>query len=142
MHIAKRAPYMTSDGSGERCALGDGGDNSGPAGGDGAERRDSLLPADPETGVTAYEPFRVYLGGFIDLMARHGQPLTLLMIAPDSSETLRLLGTKGARMIGAAIARCLRQETRLYDVIGRGRSVGPHGAPVFLLARPMMTEAL
>ncbi len=133
---------MTSDGSGEWIPLPDEGENRLPDCGAPLERLDSLLPADAECGVATNEAFRVYLGGFIDLMARHGQPLTLLTIAPDASDSLRLLGAQGARLIGAAIARCLRQETRIYDVIGRGSTAGPYGAPAFLLVLPMMTEAL
>ena len=131
---------MTSDENREWSPLSDDGDSWHPGTSAVSERIDSLLPADPETGVVVYDAFRIYLGGFIDLMGRHEQPLTLLTIAPDPSNTLRVLGSIGARLIASAIARCLRQETRIYDVIGRGRTTGPYGAPAFHVALPMMTE--
>src|SRR5437016_5353018 len=105
-------------------------------------RLDSLLPRDAETGVATYEALRTYLGASMDLMARHGQPLTLLVIAPDASETLLSLGDGGARLIRAAIARYLRQETRIHDVVGRGPGDGAHGVPSFLLVLPLIAEPL
>jgi diguanylate cyclase (GGDEF)-like protein len=78
----------------------------------------------------------------MDLMTRHAQPLTLLTIAADPGEALRRLGPNGAQLIGAAIARCLRQETRLHDVVGRSAANGPDGAPEFLLVLPLMTESV
>src|SRR4051794_34351937 len=100
-YIATEAPTMTSDGSGEWFPLPDQ-EDSRPSGDDAwQDRIDSLLPADPDTGVVTSEAFRVYLGGSIDLMARHGQPLTLLAIAPDPGDRLRNLGAEEARLIGA-----------------------------------------
>jgi GGDEF domain-containing protein len=51
------------------------------------------------------------------------------------------LGRKGGQLISSAIARCLRQETRVHDVIGRARIEGVPGVPSFLLVLPLMTEA-
>lgn len=133
---------MTSDGGGEWIPWPEQGENRLPACTAPPQRVDALLNADPETGVATSEAFHVYLGGFIDLMARHGQPLTLLAIAPDPSSALSNLGENGASLIDAAIARCLRQETRIYDVVGRGSTSGLGGPPPFLLVLPMMTEAL
>ena len=107
---------------------------------DPPERLDSLMPADAVSGATSHQAFRVCLGAFIDLVARHGQPLTLLAIAPDPSDALRFLGEKGARLIGNAIARWLRQETRIHDVIGRSAAAGPNDAFVYLMICPLMTE--
>ena len=133
---------MTSEGSGEWFPLPDE-DTILPATSENlSERLDSLLPDDPATGVATYAAFRVYLGGFMDLMARHGQPLSLLAIAADPSETLRRLGPNGALLIASAIARCLRQETRIYDVVGRGQAEDAYGANAFLVALPMTSETL
>ena len=133
---------MTSEGSGEWFPLPDEDVNRSAISENMSERLDSLLPDDPATGVTTYEAFRVYLGGFMDLMARHGQPLSLLAIAADPSETLRRLGANGALLIASAIARCLRQETRLYDVVGRGETDEAQGSYAFLVALPMTSETL
>lgn len=105
------------------------------------ERLDSLLPVDSETGAADFESLRTYLGAFMDMMARHAQPLTLMMIAPDPNETTKVLGHQGTALIRAAIARCLRQETRIHDVVGRAPSDGEHDAPAFLLVLPLMAEA-
>ncbi len=106
----------------------------------GPQRLDSLLPADSETAVVTFDATRTYLAAMIDLMSRHGQPLSLLTIAADSSDTLRRLGASGVRLIGVAIARWLRQETRAHDVIGRARIKGVHGVPCFIIVIPLMTE--
>jgi GGDEF domain-containing protein len=103
-------------------------------------RLDSLLPSDGETGAVSYSAFRVALGALMDLMGRHGLPLTILTIAADPSDTLQFLGESGARLIGSAIARWLRQETRIHDVVGSAGSEGACRTPTFLLACPLMTE--
>jgi two-component system cell cycle response regulator len=105
-------------------------------------RLDSLLPSDGDTGAVSHNAFRVALGALIDLMGRHAQPLTLLAIAADSSDTLRFLGESGVTLIGSAIARCLRQETRVHDIVGRADSKGACGSPEFLMVCPLMTEPL
>jgi len=105
------------------------------------ERLDSLLPSDSDTGVAQFAAFRTYLGAYMDLMSRHGQPLTLLMIAADPSDTLRFLGAPGAKLIGGAISRWLRQETRVHDVLGRSPTDGPYGTPRFLMLCTLMPES-
>lgn len=103
-------------------------------------RLDSLLPLDPEYGVVTPDAVRAYLGAIMDLMARHGQPLTILTVSADPNDTLALLGAAGTRLIGSAIARCLRQETRIHDVIGRTDGVSV--IPTFLIVLPLMTETI
>jgi GGDEF domain-containing protein len=107
-----------------------------------SERLDSLFPVDAETSVATYDALRTCLSAFMDLMARQGQPLTLLAIAADPSDSLKRLGNNGALLIGMAIARCLRQETRIHDVVGRAQIAGGSGVPAFLIVLPLMTEAL
>jgi len=133
---------MTMDGCGEWFPLPEGQEELSSAGLGPPERLDSLLPTDTETGAATYNALKTYLGAFMDLMARHAQPLTLLTIAADPAEALRRLGPNGSRLIGAAIARCLKQETRLHDVIGRSPRNGPDGAPTFLVVLPLMTESI
>ena len=133
---------MTSDGSGEWFSLPDGGIGESQVAGTPPERLDSLMPSDGETGVVRADAFRVCLGAFIDLMERHGQPLTLLTVAADPSDTLSFLGKKGTRLIGGAIARWLRQETRVHDVIGMSAREDASGPPVFVMICPLMTESV
>jgi GGDEF domain-containing protein len=133
---------MTIDGSGEWFPMPDEEHSSPQAGAGSPDRLDSILPTDTETGVATYEALRTYLGALIDLMARHGQPLTLLTISADPNDALRILGARGAQLISGAIARCLRQETRVHDVIGRARTECVPGVPSFLVVLPLMKEAL
>lgn len=105
------------------------------------ERLDSLLPADAETGVATFDAVRCYLGASMEMMARHGQPLTLLVIAPDPSDTLRRLGVQGGKLIGAAVARALRQESRVHDVVGLAPAESGDQVPSFLIIVPFLTEA-
>ena len=134
---------MTNDGSGEWFPMPEESRGAAASGSAGSlrERVDSLLPADSETGVAEFEAIRTYLGAFMDLMIRHGQPLALMMLAPDPNETTHILGSEGAALIRAAVARCLLQETRVHDAIGCAASDGVNGTPAFLLVLPLMTES-
>ncbi len=104
-----------------------------------SQRLDMLLPADKGTGAVSEEAFLTYLRAIIEMTSRHGQTLTLLAIAPDDLHLLEFLGEEGARLIGRAIVRCVRQETRDYDVVG---CVETTAFPLsFLVICPLVTES-
>jgi GGDEF domain-containing protein len=103
-------------------------------------RIDMLMPADAETCVADAHSVRVYLTAMMELSNRVQKPLSLLTITIDPSPTAELFFAEDAGLVGRAIARCLRQETRAYDVIGRveGETGSPY--PVFVLVCPLMSE--
>lgn len=103
-------------------------------------RLDSLLPIDPETGAVATHAFYTYLRATMDLTGRHGQPLALLCIALDDTPLMRFLGPEGLGLIGRAIVRCIRQETRIHDVVGRIEDSPDSHCPAFLVVCPLMDE--
>ena len=104
------------------------------------QRLDSLLPTEPETGAVEEAAFRAYLGAMMEMASRQGQKLSLLHVAADDSSVLRFLGEEGGRLIGKAMARCLRQETRIHDVIGCPSAEHAHPEPGFLIAMLLMNE--
>lgn len=108
-------------------------------------RLDALLPQDSETGVTTPVALRSYLNAMMEMAARDAQPLAVLAIAVDTAaetnSVLRRFGVEGARLIGQAIARCLRQETRLHDVVGRADEIGTYELPTFVVVCPLRDEA-
>lgn len=124
-------------GWGEALPVAPSGTGAGPL---ALQRLDLLLPTDPRLGVVTFEACRSYLGAMMELTARHGQPLSLLCITADPGAVLNFLGVEGADLIGRAIARYLRQETRLHDVIGLSNEIGGSGIPVYLVICPLMTE--
>ncbi len=114
---------------------------TGDAAVDGLSKRlDYLLPIDAETGVTTHEAVCVYMDAMIEMVSRHGQPLALLSIAVDASPVLRFLGMEGAALIGRAVARCLRQETRTHDVVGHADPDMAPDAFTFLVTCPLLSE--
>ena len=104
------------------------------------KRLDYLLPIDAETGVTTHQAVCVYMDAMIEMVSRHGQPLALLSIAVDASPILRFLGPEGAALIGRAVARCLRQETRTHDVVGHADPDMAPDAFTFLVTCPLLSE--
>lgn len=112
---------------------------------DTVRRLDALLPSDPQTGAVAPSAFLSYLHAMMAMADRYRQPLSLLAVHVNTEEEtrslLRRFGTEGASLIGKAVARCLRQETRAYDVVGRASELYPSEAPTFLVACPMREEA-
>lgn len=105
------------------------------------DRLDLLLPADPETGVVTFAAFRTYLGAMMQMVYRAAQPLSLICLAVDETPSLREFGAEGASLIGRAVARCIRQETRGYDVAGRTEETDAYGLPAFLVVCPLLQEA-
>lgn len=104
------------------------------------ERLDMLLPNDPATGAVTFAALRAYIGQMMELTGRHSQPLALLFIAVDDSPIMPFFGDEGALLIGRAITRFIRQETRTHDVVGRTAEVNSAGIPGFLVVLPLMTE--
>ena len=105
-----------------------------------SKRLDHLLPLDAETGVTTHQAACVYIDAMIEMVSRHEQTLSLLSIAVDESHILRFLGAEGAALIGRAVARCLRQETRTHDVVGHADPEMAPDAFTFLVACPLLSE--
>ena len=103
-------------------------------------RIDMLMPADADTGVADARSVRVYLTAMMDLATRVQQALSILTITVDASPTATLFFEEDAGLVGRAIARCLRQETRAYDVIGRVAGEPGSLFPVFVLICPLMNE--
>ena len=103
-------------------------------------RLDTLLPSDPETGTVTAMALRVYLYATMDLMSRHAQPLSIIHLGVDESGSSRCFGSEGARLIGRAVARCVFQETRTHDVVGRAEDTDAKRIPTFLLVCPLMNE--
>jgi GGDEF domain-containing protein len=107
-------------------------------------RLDSLLPLDPDLGVVSPVPTRVYLGAAMEMVSRSAQPLSLLAVAMDArganGPAGKSLDTGGAGMIAQAVARCLRQETRLHDVVGMLEPANPEAAPIYLIVCPLLDE--
>ena len=130
------------EGNGEWFAFPDEESGVTPQGSSPPERLDALLPADGETGAVTHAALKTYLGALIDLVSRHGQPLALLAVAPDPSDTLSRLGPVGAELIGSAIAQCMRQVTRVHDVVARSDQLASCGVPHFFVVLPLMNEAL
>src|ERR1051326_7003179 len=104
-------------------------------------RLDTLLPKDPETGTVTATALQVYLYATMDLMSRHAQPLSLIRLGVDQADPEYCFGSEGAKLIGRAVARCVFQETRTHDVVGRAEDVPGEQIPTFLLVCPLMTEA-
>ena len=111
-----------------------------PDAGKMTERLDTILPADPLTGAATSEALETYLSAMMLMTSRNAQPLTLLHIAVDDNERGNFLGVESVSLIGRAMARCMRQETRSHDVVGRAPENSAQGVPAFLLVCPLMTE--
>lgn len=105
-----------------------------------SKRLDYLLPIDADTGVTTYQAACTYMDAMIEMVSRTGYPLSLLSIAVDESIVLRFLGVEGAGLIGRAVARCLRQETRTHDVVGHADPGLSPDAFTFLVICPLLDE--
>jgi GGDEF domain-containing protein len=112
-----------------------------------SQRLDSLLPLDPALGVVAPVATRVYLGAAMEMVVRSGQPLSLLAIAVDVDVAggrrpgRSMLGAGDSGMVAQAVARCLRQETRLHDVVGLVQSDDQRTPPVYLIVCPLIDES-
>ncbi len=101
-------------------------------------RFDMLLPADEESQAVDENAASVYLRAMIDMVGRTQQPLTLACVAADELPLLTFLGPDATALIGKAMVRCIRQETRDYDVVSRVRVPG---IPlVFMITCPMQGE--
>jgi GGDEF domain-containing protein len=104
------------------------------------KRLDILLPADQTTGAVTTQAGYVYLHAMIEMVMRKNQPLSLVCIAPDASPTMEFLGETGKNLIGQAIVRCIRQETRDYDLVYTLSLPTITDTPVFALVCPLMNE--
>ena len=102
-------------------------------------RLDTLLPTHSETGAVTFEAFKIYLDTMIDMVVRAEMPLAVIAISVDNTPTVRFFGEEGEGLIGRAIVRCVRQETRPHDVVGLA-SAGEAGIPTFVIACPLMNE--
>lgn len=106
------------------------------------QRLDFLLPNDNEFGVVSASAVAIYLDIMLHMVNRHGQPLALLYAALDPSPLLAFLGDEGQGLIGRAVARCLRQETRGHDVVGRAPSEEFNEEADFVIVCPLLTETM
>jgi diguanylate cyclase (GGDEF)-like protein len=106
----------------------------------GSRRLDLLLPADEQTGAASTSALNIYLDAMIELVSRSGQPLSLLCITVDDTAIVRFLGNEGIDLIGRAVARCLRQETRTHDVVGCADVDADAGIPIFMVVCPLLNE--
>lgn len=104
------------------------------------ERLDLLLPHDPETGAVTFAAFQVYLNAMMEMVSRAQYPLALMAISIDDSPALHFLGVEGVSLIGRAVVRCIRQETRVHDVVGCTAEKDVNGMPGFLIACPLLSE--
>jgi GGDEF domain-containing protein len=104
------------------------------------ERLDLLLPHDPETGAVTPAAFQVYLGAMMDMIARAQLPLALMTISVDDTPALNFFGVEGTSLIGRAVVRCIRQETRVHDVVGCTAEKDVNGLPCFLIVCPLLSE--
>ncbi len=101
-------------------------------------RFDMLLPSDEESNAVEENASSIYLRAMIDMVGRVQQPLTLACVAADELPLLTFLGPDATALIGKAMVRCIRQETRDYDVVSRIRVPG---IPlVFMIICPMQGE--
>lgn len=105
-----------------------------------SKRLDYLLPIDGDTGVTTHQAACSYMDAMIAMVSRQSHPLSLLSITADESIVMRFLGAEGAALIGRAIARCLRQETRTHDVVGHADPGLSPNAFTFLVICPLLDE--
>ena len=134
-------PWNSSDGWDRDTTSGRQSDNVFYSSTEPAIRLDALLPSDTVTGVASTVAVRSYLDAMMDLTSRTSQPLALLYIASDSDGSAGSFGANGARLVGRAMARCLRQETRLHDVVGRADDRDDETIPQFFVVCPLMGEA-
>lgn len=107
-------------------------------------RLDALFSDDPETGAVPTEALMCYTEAMMEMVSRYGQTLAVLNVGMDtgteSSSVLRFFGAAGALLIGRAIVRCLHQETRIYDVVGRAEADFLEERPSFFVVCPLMDE--
>ena len=102
-------------------------------------RLDAILPADPETGAVTPDALEIYLDSMLTMTSRAGQPLSIISLSLDDTSVARFLGEEGATLISRAAARCIKQETRPHDVVGRlMTSTGE--LPVFVIICPLLSE--
>lgn len=105
------------------------------------QRLDSLFPSDSAFGAVSYAAVVTYLTAMMEMVARHHLPLTLLRVGLNPASALHQIGTEGRQLVACAVARCLRQETRPYDVVGLADERPAGGIPSFLVVCPLMGEA-
>lgn len=106
------------------------------------QRLDFLLPNDSEYGVVSASAAQIYLEIMLHMVNRHGQSLAILYVALDPSPLLTFLGDEGQGLIGRAVARCLRQETRGHDVVARAPSEDFSDEAEFIIICPLLTEKM
>jgi GGDEF domain-containing protein len=63
-----------------------------------------------------------------------------MTISVDDTPALTFLGVEGISLIGRAVVRCIRQETRAHDVVGCTAEKDANGLPCFLIACPLLSE--
>jgi GGDEF domain-containing protein len=109
-----------------------------------SQRLDSLLPLDTEWGVVSAIAMPIYLNAAMEMVLRAAQPLALISIGIDVGEEMESIqsayGEEGASLIVGAVARCLRQETRLHDVVGCAQTPETGTIPTFLIVCPLLDE--
>jgi diguanylate cyclase (GGDEF)-like protein len=103
-------------------------------------RLDGLLPSDKQTGAVTMDALKIYVQAMMEMVTRCYQPLSMLYIAVDECAGLDRFRREDMGMVARAIMRCMQQETRNYDVIGRTDETDAYGLPSFLIVCPLMTE--
>jgi len=104
------------------------------------DRLDMLLPTDLQTGMATATALQAYLSAMMEMATRGNQPLSVISVGADDCPALRLFMQEDVSLLAHAIARCLRQETRGYDVIGRMEDSNLPGLPTFVIVCPLMNE--
>ena len=104
------------------------------------DRLDSLLPKDFETGAVSPEAVKTYLNSMMAMVGRTPAPLAILCFAVDNVPSLQQLEKTHQALIGRVLARCLRLETRCYDVVARLDKETVHGISGFLVVCPLTDE--
>jgi diguanylate cyclase (GGDEF)-like protein len=109
--------------------------------GSDAVRLDGLLPSDPLTQAVTETALHIYIQSIMELVMRSNQSLSLIALAVDDNSMLQSFRPEDMGLVARAIIRCMQQETRSYDVIGRTDATDSHGLPTFLLVCPLMSES-
>lgn len=109
--------------------------------GSDAVRLDGLLPSDPLTQAVTETALNIFIQTMMEMALRCNQPLSLVALAVDDNAMLQSFRKEDMGLVARAIIRCIQQETRSYDVIGRTDATDSFGLPTFLLVCPLMPEA-
>ncbi len=104
-------------------------------------RLDGLLPVDPTTEAITEEALHTYIAVSLEMMQRTGGNLSIVAVSLDESPLLQFLGMEGSQLIARSLAQYLRQESRLYDVVGSLSTREQQVYPTMVLVAPLSNEA-